>query len=210
MNKIKIAILLIGILCFTAKANAQTEIQAGTKTYSQLFDSLSTGLIPSRIPYGILIDRTYIWSGLDTWQNNDTTSIRQLYQAWYDAEQAVINPTNRPSRYNAMRTKVQRQLFKVRLPLISLNYRFGYFDSLAATDGRLGINNGMLTDNNLASPYLIKQVGIAGIALDKVEANKPYTLQYDTALALNNTGTNVINVVINNITTGQAYTIAAN
>jgi hypothetical protein len=54
------ALLLIAIACnvFT-KTNAQTEIQAGTKTYSQVFDSLSTGLIPSRIPYGTLIDRTY-------------------------------------------------------------------------------------------------------------------------------------------------------
>ena len=83
--KIK-TLLLIAIagIVFT-KTQAQTEIQAGTKTYSQIFDSLSTGLIPSRIPYGTLIDRTYIWSGLDAWQNNDTTSIRQLFQGWYDA-----------------------------------------------------------------------------------------------------------------------------
>jgi hypothetical protein len=82
MKNIKIALLLTAILCITLSANAQTEIQAGTKTYSQVFDSLSTGLIPSRIPYGTLIDRTYIWSGLDVWNNNDTTSIRQLYQSW--------------------------------------------------------------------------------------------------------------------------------
>jgi hypothetical protein len=88
MRNIKIAILLMAILCTTINADAQTEIQASTKTYSQIFDSLSTGLMQSRIPFGTLIDRTYIWSGLDVWNNNDTTSIRQLYQSWYDAEQA--------------------------------------------------------------------------------------------------------------------------
>jgi hypothetical protein len=86
MKNIKIALLLIAIICITVNANAQTEIQAASKTYSEVFDSLSTGLIPSRIPYGILMDRNYIWSGLDEWQNNDTTNIRQLYQSWYDAE----------------------------------------------------------------------------------------------------------------------------
>jgi hypothetical protein len=210
MRNIKIALLLIAILCITINAKAQTEIQAGTKTYSQIFDSLSTGLIPSRIPYGTLMDRNYIWSGLDVWNNNDTTSIRQLYQGWYDAEQAVINAANRPNRYNNMRSKVERQIYQVKLPLISINYRFGYFDSLAATDGRLGINNGMLTDNNLASPYLNKQVGIAGIALDKVDVNKQYALQFDTALLLNNTGNSIANIVINNISTGQTYTVVPN
>jgi hypothetical protein len=88
MKKIKIALLLLVFLCTTIYTNAQTEIQAGTKTYSQIFDSLSTGLIPSRIPFGTLMDRNYIWSGLDVWNNNDTTNIKQLYQSWYDAEQA--------------------------------------------------------------------------------------------------------------------------
>ena len=90
---IKALLLTVMVCTVFTKTKAQTEIQAATKTYSEIFDSLSTGLIPSRIPYGTLIDRTYIWSGLDAWQNNDTTSIRQLYQGWYDAEQAVINPT---------------------------------------------------------------------------------------------------------------------
>jgi hypothetical protein len=65
MRNIKIALLLIGILCISINTKAQIEIQAGTKTYSQIFDSLSTGLIPSRIPFGTLMDRNYIWSGLD-------------------------------------------------------------------------------------------------------------------------------------------------
>jgi hypothetical protein len=59
MRNIKIAILLMAILCIKISAKAQTEIQASTKTYSQIFDSLSTGLIPSRIPYGTLMDRNY-------------------------------------------------------------------------------------------------------------------------------------------------------
>jgi hypothetical protein len=59
MRNIKMALLLIAILCTTINVKAQTEIQAGTKTYRQIFDSPSTGLIPSRIPFGILMDRNY-------------------------------------------------------------------------------------------------------------------------------------------------------
>ena len=50
-------------------------IDDNSKNYSQIFDSLSTGLIPSRIPNGVLYDRVYGWSGLDNWQNGDTTSV---------------------------------------------------------------------------------------------------------------------------------------
>lgn len=95
----------------------------------------------------------------------------------------------------------------MRLPLISINYRFGFFDSLSLTDGRLSINNGMITDNNQASPYLTKQVNIAGIALYDLEANKQYAIEYDTALLLNNTDNTILNISINNITTGQLYSI---
>ena len=60
MQQCIMGILLLFLLQFS-KAQAQTipEIEANGRTYSQIFDSLSTGLIPSRIPYGVLMDRVY-------------------------------------------------------------------------------------------------------------------------------------------------------
>ena len=57
--KIKIITLAIFVISMVTKVNAQTEINitAGGKTYSETFDSLSTGLIQNRIPFGILYDR---------------------------------------------------------------------------------------------------------------------------------------------------------
>ena len=91
----------------TAQAQTEIEIDANGRSYSQIFDSLSTGLIPSRIPYGTLYDRVYGWSGLDTWEGGDTTSVSRLFQSWYDAEQSVVNPLARPNNYDSMRTVVQ-------------------------------------------------------------------------------------------------------
>lgn len=173
----KILHLLIFISVFTGSVHtvhAQTEIDIdpNSRTYSQIFDSLSTGLIPARIPYGTLYDRVYGWSGLDTWQSGDTTSIAQLFQSWYDAEKSVMNPLLRPNNYDSMRKVVQQQVFQVKLPVIAINYQFGYFDSTAGSDGRLSEVNGILTDNQQASPYLSKRVTIAGIGIEKVVANK--------------------------------------
>ena len=87
-------LILIFIFCFAGfpvQAQTEVEIEANGRSYSQIFDSLSTGLIPSRIPYGTLYDRVYGWSGLDTWGNGDTTSVSRLFQSWYDAEQSVVN-----------------------------------------------------------------------------------------------------------------------
>jgi hypothetical protein len=206
-----IALLLLVIACgaFT-KSQAQIEIQAGNKTYSEVFDSLNTGLIPSRIPYGNLYNRVYPWTSLDTWKNNDTTSINKLYQSWYDAEQSIIDVNNRPNRYEPMRNAVQQLIYQVNLPIININYRFSCFDSMALIDGRLGMNNGMLVDNNLGSPYFTKQITMAGIGVDKVMANKAYALKQDTALLLNNTNILVTSIIVSNETTGENFPLVNN
>ncbi len=179
---------IILVLLFGANTlRAQTDINGNGRPYSVIFDSLSTGLITSRIPYGTLYDRVYGWSGLSEWKNSDTTSAAHLFQSWSDAEQSVINPLARPNNYDTMRSVVQQQLFALKLPIIALNFQFAYFDSTCVQDGRVSVTNGMLKDNNLASPYLTKQVNIAGIATDSIYVNKIYALQYGSPLLLNNT-----------------------
>ena len=113
--KIYAAIILLFTSGLFTTANAQTEINitAGSKTYSETFDSLSTGLIQNRIPYGILYDRVYGWSGLDNFQNSDTISVSRLLQGWYDIEQSYINIAVRPNRFENMRKKIQRKIFSI-------------------------------------------------------------------------------------------------
>lgn len=168
-NKLLYLLILI-TLSVSNRVYAQTEreIEANGRTYSQIFDSLSTGLIPARIPYGVLYDRVYPWSGLSEWTNGDTTSVAHLFQSWFDAEQSVVDASIRPNNYSTIRDAVQQQLFEVKLPIIALNFQFGYIDSTAGQDGRLSEPDGILTDNGQASPYLTKGVTIAGMATDKV------------------------------------------
>lgn len=104
--KIFYPILLLVLTLCTCEINAQTEIEinANGRSYSQIFDGLSTGLIPSRIPYGTLYDRVYFWGGLSKWLNGDTTTMSHLFQSWYDAEKSVTNSLARPNNYAAMRS----------------------------------------------------------------------------------------------------------
>lgn len=201
------SLLLFAALLFSGKVQAQTEIEADGRTYSQLFDSLSTGLIPSRIPFGVLYDRVYPWSGLSKWTNGDTTSVAHLFQSWFDAEQSVMDPLVRPNNYNAMRDVVQQQLYQMKLPVVALNFRFAYFDSTAEQDGRISVTNGMLTDNGQASPYLTREVTFAGIATDKIYTNKNYALQYSSPLLLNNTTTSIQSIMVS--ASGAQYTLTA-
>lgn len=151
------------ISAYSSQAQIEIEIEANGRSYSQIFDSLSTGLIPSRILYGTLYDRVYGWSGLDTWQSGDTTSVSRLFQSWYDAEQSLVNPLARPNNYDSMRTVAQQQMFQVKLPVVTINYQFGYINSTAESEGRMSVVDEILTDNNLASLYLTKCVAFESI-----------------------------------------------
>ena len=51
---ILLAILLHPVLGYAQVADT---IAANGRTYTQIFDSLSTGLVPARIPYRVLYDR---------------------------------------------------------------------------------------------------------------------------------------------------------
>lgn len=107
MQQCIMGILLLILSCFsTIQAQTIPEIEVGDRTYGQVFDSLSTGLIPARIPYGILMDRVYGWAGLDEWNNGDTITASRLFQTWYDGEEAYINAVNRPANYLAMRDRI--------------------------------------------------------------------------------------------------------
>jgi hypothetical protein len=58
-RKLKILMSMLCLLPFTLFAQEELVIDAGHQTFQQAFDSLTTGLISSRIPYGVLLDRTF-------------------------------------------------------------------------------------------------------------------------------------------------------
>lgn len=204
-------ILLLFLFQFPkSQAQTITEIEAGNRTYSQVFDSLSTGLIPSRIPYGILMNRLYGWAGLAEWNSGDTITASRLFQIWYDGEEAYINPANRPANYLAMRDTVDNMLYEVKLPVLAFAYQFGFIDSLATEDGRLTVNNGILTDNNNALPYFSKQVNIAGLVTEDVFQNKNYLLYFDQSIVFNNTAFSIQTITVLNLTTNSQFVLTAN
>jgi hypothetical protein len=55
-SKFLIGIGLIMLFAFTAKAQTDS-IDVSGRTYQQVFDSISPGLIKSRVPYGVLYNR---------------------------------------------------------------------------------------------------------------------------------------------------------
>ncbi len=201
-------LLLAGsLLCQVAQAQTERTIVSDERSYTKIFDSLASGLSASRIPSGALYNRVYPWSGLDRWKSGDSTSTAHLYQSWFDAEQSVINPVRRNDTYTAMRENVQRQLSRLRLPLVVINFQFAMIDEMAEKDGRLLQKKGILTDAGLASPYQIKRICVAGLALDKPLAGQQYLLSLNREMELNNTGQPVAYIEINNLTTGEQVTL---
>lgn len=95
--------------CTVQNANAQAtsldsiEIElSDNQTLTQAFDSISTGLIKSRIPYGVLFNRTAMWSG-GSERNSDTIRNEyDLYQAWYDMDKCIVYPDT-SNTYDAMK-----------------------------------------------------------------------------------------------------------
>jgi len=79
-----------------------------SESFQQLFDSLTTGLIPSRIPYGALYERVISHTWPPEWHNGDTVSKYSLVQAWWDLEHCHVG-TAEEGTYAAMRRGVDTQ-----------------------------------------------------------------------------------------------------
>jgi hypothetical protein len=149
-------------------------IATNGRTISKIFDSLTTGLIPGRIPYGVLYDRVYGWTNLQI-PNDTVFDNYTLYQSWLDMESSRVNAQD-SGKYSEMRSLSGTEIRNNRFPLIQINYAFSYFDSNAVHDGRLSILNGKLTDNGQGQPpYKTGQATILGFATGSIA-------QYDTVL----------------------------
>ena len=158
--------ILIG-LCFIAIMQS-TKIVAQEnedRNITEVFDSLTTGLIKDRIPFGVLYDRVFPWSNLNEWDNEDSIHNYKLFQAWFDLENSNVYDDLRTNTYSAMRKNTNQEINLGQIPLLVINYNYSYFDLEAFQDGRLSMVDGIITDNNLSTPYMTKNVTFGGITL---------------------------------------------
>jgi hypothetical protein len=188
-------------------AQKEITIQKDSKNFSEQFDNASVGLIKSRIPFGALYDRVYQWSNLENWHNADTTSLKRLYQTWYDAEQSIVEASSRPQNYLAMRKAVQQKIFEVKLPVIAIQFHYGLIVEEAKQDGRLSIKDDQMIDNNKESPYATNHIYMTGIGIEEAVVNKSYALQFDQSISYNNTGEPIEQIEVTNTTTGETYPV---
>jgi hypothetical protein len=202
-QKLKLLILncIFILTALIAKGQADS-IDMGNRTFQQVFDSINTGLIKSRVPYGVLYDRVYPWSDLLSCNDSDTVSSTRFFQAWWDMENSHYSEAPFTPGYNDMRTIVQNNLFDSIITLMNIRYNYSYIDPEAFDDGRMSYTAGQLFDNNLASPYLTKSIGIIALPGDTFIRGVPYTLHFDTTIALNNTPHYIDHIEYYNLTSG--------
>lgn len=178
------------------------------QTYSQAIAKSIQQLNADRIPYGVLYDRVVGWGSLPEWNIEDTTSFIHIKQAWWDLEnsQDVLG-----SRYDSMNKTVATLLTEDKIPLIAINFGFGYVDSLALEDGRIRIENNQLIDTGGATPYITKKVHLAALATEKVIVNTSYQLVTNNSFLLHNLSDEAISgYIVQDLTSGQTTNLSAN
>ena len=162
-------------------------------------------LSASRIPYGVLYDRVVGWAFLQEWKSGDTTSFVHIKQAWSDLENSTPAPTQ---TLETLKTRIDKAKSLQNIPLVSVNFGFGFVDSLALTDGRMRVENNQLIDAGGASPYLTQKVHLAALATDKLITGIAYQIATDNIYTLANlTDEPITGYTLQNITSGQTYTL---
>lgn len=200
-------IIIMALLClqFSSVIHAQDNEEAiayNGRTYIEIFDSLSSGLIQSRIPYGILYNRVMDWSHLDTWTNMDTNDTYRLFQAWWDIEHADYNKTEHS--YDAMRTKANEKIRNGIFPILIVKSSFGVLDPTAFEDGRARKENGILYDNNLANtPYIEKTICMSTPVMGSVRIGDEVSFLWDDDYILNTTDQEIESVKLVNKNTHE-------
>jgi len=207
---------ILGLFFVSTSAYAQSDdstifIPHNDRTYTQIFDSLTAGLIPARVPYGVLYDRVYPWSEAAAWQSGDTTSMYRLFQTWHDMEYSRVD-TTAPVTYDAMRQIVNNMMLSGHLPVLFISYDFARIDLSAVQDGRLSFADSILTDNNFGlPPYTTHHVNMAGLPITDVCAEDTLILEYNNDLhRLSNINNAVLSIRVTDVTEGWQCSLEPN
>ncbi|MEO6833017.1 MAG: hypothetical protein ABI378_10935 [Chitinophagaceae bacterium] len=76
------------LILFCARASQAQDTTGDGRTFQRIFDSVGSGLLPARVPYGILYDRVIKWYNP---QQLDTLTQSTLFQAWWDMENSNVS-----------------------------------------------------------------------------------------------------------------------
>ncbi|MEA4919013.1 T9SS type A sorting domain-containing protein [Proteiniphilum sp.] len=209
-NRILIISLLFVVYLQTIQGQTSPSIQLNLQP-GQTFSGAIAGsmqlLNTDRIPYGVLYERVVGWALLQQWNSGDTTNLVHIKQAWWDLENSRETPGN---RFDPLKNAVALSLTENKIPLIAINFGFGYVDSLALEDGRIIIENNQLIDAGGESPYITKEVHLAALSTEKVIVNTPYQLVCNSSFLLDNlTNETVTGYSVQNLANGQTVNLPA-
>lgn len=216
MKKFSIVAFVFAIFSFTTFSSyAQTGddttdcLKLGeNQTYQELFDSVCSGLIKTRIPYGVLYERVIHLDDVRNWHNGDTTDKDKLFQDWWNMEHSNVYGTTEGS-YETMRAGVDTQTLTNQIPILYINYSLSTIDSAAFDDGRMGLVNGIMTDNNLPLiPYSTINLRTGGVPINSVAAQDPINFFFDSSLySFSNNGIAVTNILVHDATENINFSI---
>jgi hypothetical protein len=203
------------LLLATLQSTAQTATDtipmflSEHQTFEQAFDSIGSGLLPARIPYGVLYNRVMGWGATATLKDDTVTSPYSFYQAWWDMEHSRISPPT-AGRYEAMRHDADSLLLMHTVPVIAIDYNYATLDAAALQDGRLSLDQGILRDNNAGlPPYKSGRITHIGLPLSTTTAGVEYTIAFTPEhFSLGNTEAVVQQLQIEDIGTGSSFTLA--
>lgn len=195
MKKIKIIALLLVVV-----TNSLLAQEGEDKTYSEVFDSHSENLIPSRVPTGVLYNRVYPWAYLNQWVNGGAVNKNRLIQAWYELDESQINPDLRGISYSSMKNELDNiKLDEFIIPMLVIDFEFDMIDTFSLTDERMSYDTltGHWTDNNLDSiPYITYYVSMGGWEKETFQKGAEYILQWNPELFYKNTTRNIQNIKV--------------
>ncbi len=185
---------------FQLHSQIEIEIRDLDKPFFMIFDSLASGLDTSVIPGGILYNRVIPWSNLEEWRDEDTITTHRFFQAWWDLEMSNVHNIT-ADKYNEIRDTLSLRALRGQLTVPVIRYNFAYFDSLSFENGYFHIVDGIITDTGAdPEPYYEKEVVLAALVSGNIYAETIYDIVYDSELFLSNSGLNIEEITLTNLT----------
>jgi len=188
----------------------EIEIRDLEKPYFLIFDSLASGLDTTVIPGGVLYNRVLPWSNLLEWRDEDTITTHRFYQAWWDLEMSNIHNCTTDS-YIEVRDTLNLRSLREQLTIPVIRYNFAYFDSLSFANGYFDIVDGIITDTG-SDPehYNEKEVILATLVSGNIYAHTDYDIVYDSELFLSNSGANIEEITVTNLSVHEYVVLTPN
>jgi Secretion system C-terminal sorting domain len=202
MKKIKISwVALLCLFMTTTIVKAQDSVQYLNPTFNftnQFDNSQLSNFNPSEVPYGVLIDRVYGWSGIANLAEKPTVSKDKMVQAWYDLYTSTYKFSG-DLGYPEFKTHLVQYDLSKKMPLVIINYNFSKIDSTAFNSQPTDSNGYYISSGNKALPYTKNQANLIGLYnTDTYYEGIPIEVVFDKKLFLQNTNNQIARIIITN------------